>query len=155
MKQLVNAIATGLYSGYFPIVPGSIGTIPAWILAWFWLGKNDLLLLGAAVIATIVSVWSAGEAEKFLGHDAKKIVIDEWAGMFISLLFLPFRLDVYLAAFVLFRFFDVIKPYPAGRCEKWPGGWGITFDDVFAGIYANLTCWICILILQKLQWLGF
>ena len=155
MKQLVNAIATGLYSGYFPIVPGSVGTIPAWIIAWFWLGRSDFALLGAAIITTAISVWSAGAAEKFLGHDAKKIVIDEWAGMFISLLFLPFRLDVYIAAFVFFRFYDVIKPWPAGRCERLPGGWGITFDDVFAGVYANITCWLCIIVLQKLNWFGF
>ncbi|MCK5127866.1 MAG: phosphatidylglycerophosphatase A [candidate division Zixibacteria bacterium] len=155
MKQLVNAIATGLYTGYFPILPGSFGTIPAWVIAWFWLGKNDYYLVAAAIITTIISVWSANKAEKFLGHDAKKIVIDEWAGMFITLLFLPYRLDVYIAAFVFFRFYDVVKPYPAGRCEKLPGGWGITFDDVFAGVYANLTCWLCIIVLQKLHWLGF
>lgn len=155
MKQLVNAVATGLYTGYFPVVPGSIGTIPAWIIAWFWLGKSDIVLAAAVGITTVISVWASSEAEKFLGHDAKKIVIDEWAGMFVSLLFLPYRLDVYIAAFVLFRFYDVVKPYPAGRCEKLPGGWGITFDDIFAGVYTNVTCWVCIYILHRLAWFGF
>ncbi len=155
MKALAKIVATGLYSGYFPIVPGTIGTIPAWIIAWFLLGQDQVLLIVATVITCILSVWSAGKAEELFGHDAKKIVIDEWAGMFISVLFLPYRLDVYIAAFVFFRFYDVIKPYPADKCESAPGGWGVTLDDVFAGIYANLTCWVCIIVLTKLQWLGF
>lgn len=155
MKHLVKAIATGLYSGYFPIVPGTIGTIPAAVIAWLWLGTNVYALPIAAVVSTVLSVWSAGRAETLFGHDAKKIVIDEWAGMFVSLMFLPYRWDVYLAAFVFFRFYDVIKPYPAGRCEALPGGWGVTFDDIFAAIYANLTCWLCIWALSGLGWLGF
>ncbi|MEE9442743.1 MAG: phosphatidylglycerophosphatase A [candidate division Zixibacteria bacterium] len=155
MNGLVKAIATGLYSGYFPVVPGSIGTIPAWIIAWFWLGQNQVLLLIAAIVTIIISVWASGRAEKFFGHDAKKIVIDEWAGMFVSLIYLPYRIDVYIAAFILFRFYDVIKPYPSGKCESLPRGWGITMDDVFAAIYANLTCWLCIIILSQLNWLGF
>jgi phosphatidylglycerophosphatase A len=155
MKHLVRAIATGLYMGYFPIVPGTIGTIPAWLLGWFLLGRNDAVLLIATAITLAVSVWSASKAELFLGHDSRKIVIDEWAGMFVSLLFLPYRLDVYLGAFIFFRFYDVIKPFPAGYSERFPKGWGVTLDDLFAGIYANLTCWLCIFALQWLGWFGF
>jgi phosphatidylglycerophosphatase A len=155
MHQLIRFIATGAYSGYFPIVAGTFGTIPAWLIAWFLLGKDDMVLLIAAVVTFAVSVWSSTAAEKFLGHDSKKIVIDEWAGMFVAVLFLPYRLDVYLAAFVLFRFYDVIKPFPAGYCESIPKGWGITLDDIFAGIYANLTCWLCIWALGRLNWFGF
>ncbi len=155
MRRLVTFIATGAYSGYFPIVAGTIGTIPAWFIAWFLLGHDSTILIIATVITFVLSVWSASKAEDFLGHDSKKIVIDEWAGMFISLLFLPYRLEVYIAAFFFFRFYDVIKPFPAGYCESLPGGWGITLDDVFAGIYANLTCWLCIFALGRLNWFGF
>jgi phosphatidylglycerophosphatase A len=154
MKRLTTFIATGAYSGYFPIFPGTAGTIPAWILAWF-LFKNPYAMLAAAVVTTAVSVWSAGEAEKAFGHDSRKIVIDEWAGMFISLLFLPVRLDVFVAAFVFFRFYDVIKPYPADRCERLPGGWGVTFDDVFAAVYVNLTCQAGVIVMRHLHWFGF
>ena len=154
MKEIVRFIATGAYSGYFPIVAGTIGTIPAWFIAWFFL-SDPIVLIIATIVTIAVSVWSAGRAESFLGHDAKKIVIDEWAGMFVSLLFLPHRLDVFIAAFVFFRFFDVIKPYPSGKAESWPRGWGITFDDIFAGIYANLICQLGLLILRQLHWLGF
>ena len=154
MKRLTTFIATGAYSGFFPIFPGTAGTIPAWILAWF-LFKNPYAMTAAAVITSAVSVWSAGRAEKTFGHDSRKIVIDEWAGMFISLMFLPARLDVYIAGFVFFRFYDVIKPYPADRCERLPRGWGVTFDDVFAAIYANLTCQIGLMALRHLHWFGF
>jgi len=154
MKRLTTFIATGAYSGFFPIFPGTAGTIPAWILAWF-LFKNPYAMTAAAVITSAVSVWSAGRAEKTFGHDSRKIVIDEWTGMFISLMFLPARLDAYIAGFVFFRFYDVIKPYPADRCERLPGGWGVTFDDVFAAIYANLTCQIGLMALRHLHWFGF
>lgn len=155
MRRLVTIIATGLYTGYFPIVAGTIGTIPAWLIGWFLLGRDNTILILATVATFVLSVWSATKAEDFLGHDSKKIVIDEWAGMFISLLFLPYRLDVYIAAFVFFRFYDVIKPFPAGYCESLPRGWGVTLDDVFAGVYANLTCWLCIFALGRLNWFGF
>lgn len=154
MKELVRLIATGLYSGYFPIVAGTIGTIPAWLLAWFYAG-NGWFLPVAAVVSTALSFWSSDRAEKFLGHDSKKIVIDEWAGMFIALLFLPHQIEVYLGAFLFFRFFDVIKPFPADRCEALHGGLGVTLDDVVAGIYANLACWLSIYALSWLGWFGF
>lgn len=154
MKKLVLLVATGLYSGYFPIVSGTFGTIPAWIIAWYMpVGLG--LMAAVALVTTIISVWSAGAAEQFLGHDSKKIVIDEWAGMFIAVIGLPHHLGVYIAAFIFFRFFDVIKPFPSGYCERWPRGWGITFDDVFAGLYANLCCWGSVMALYKLQWFGF
>ena len=154
MKQLARLIATGLYSGYFPIVSGTFGTIPAWIIAWFWLG-NQLVLGVVTVVTFFVSVWSAVTAESDLGHDSKKIVIDEWAGMFVSILFLPHRLDVYIAAYIFFRFYDVKKPYHSGKSETLPGGRGITMDDIFAGVYANLTCWLCLIFLRQLHWFGF
>lgn len=155
MKRLVLLAATGAYSGYFPIVSGTFGTIPAWLIAWFVVGKNPLLLIGATVLSIIVSVWSAGKAEEYLGHDSKKIVIDEWAGMFVSLLYLPYRLDVYIAAFFLFRFYDVIKPFPAAYCETLPGGLGVTMDDIVAGLYALFTCQGLVFAARALNWFGY
>ncbi len=154
MKELVRFVATGFYTGYFPITPGTFGSIPAWLLAWFLLPTHPAVIAGAIVI-TIVAIWSSDRAEKFLGHDSRHIVIDEWAGMLVTVILLPHRLDVYIAAFFLFRFFDVIKPWPSGRMEALPGGWGITLDDVFAGVYANLTCWLGIVFLHQLGWFGF
>jgi phosphatidylglycerophosphatase A len=138
-KTIVTALATGLYSGYFPIVAGTVGTIPAWLIAYFLIGGDTLTLAITAVITTAISVWAAGEAEEIFGHDSKSIVSDEWAGMFITLLFVPFSLTNYLLGFVLFRIFDVIKLWPASAAEKLPRGWGVTMDDVVAGIQANLV----------------
>lgn len=137
-KHISLFIATGIYSGYLRPFSGTWGTIPAWLIA-FYLLKGELLPLGIVTIITFVlSVWSAGEAEKYFGHDSKSIVIDEWAGMFVTVLFLPVTLVSYLIAFVAFRVFDVIKLFPAARFEKLPGGWGVTMDDIAAGVYANI-----------------
>ena len=138
MKHLVTVIATGLYSGYIKPFPGTWGTIPAWLIAFFLIKDNPLILAIATVAAFALSVWSAGEAEKLFGHDARKIVMDEWAGMFVSLLFVPFSLLNYGIAFVAFRAFDVIKLPPAAQFERLPRGWGVTMDDIAAGVYANL-----------------
>lgn len=136
--HFVKLIASGLYSGYSPTVPGTTGTLPALALAWFLVGQNDTAMIITALIMTGLSVWFASEAEALFGHDAKKIVIDEWAGMFIALLFLPYTWQCYLLAFVAFRLFDVLKILGAAQAEKLPRGWGVTADDVVAGIQANL-----------------
>ena len=139
MRQLVTAIATGLYSGFIPITPGTFGTIPAWLIAYFLIRGDQRILAAALVVSFVLSVWSAGQAEKYFGHDAKKIVIDEWVGMFIALIILPFTLQAYIIAFVAFRFFDVVKIWPASAFERLPRGWGVTMDDVVAGIHANIA----------------
>lgn len=139
MTNIVKFVATGCYSGLLKPFPGTWGTIPAWLIA-FYLIRGDLtLMIIASLVATALSVWSAGEAEKFFGHDARKIVMDEWAGMFITLLFVPFSLVNYAVGFFLFRALDVVKIPPARQLEKLPGGWGVTMDDVVAGIQANIV----------------
>jgi phosphatidylglycerophosphatase A len=95
---------------------------------------------GAVVAATTaVAIWAAGRAERIWGHDARHIVVDEAAGMAITLLLMPPGLRVALLAFVAFRVFDVLKPFPGRRAEGLPGGYGVVMDDVIAGIYANLA----------------
>ncbi len=84
------------------------------------------------------ALWSATGAEKVWGKDSRKIVIDEGCGLLVTLLFLPKRLFLYILAFVIFRFLDIVKPPPARDCEKLEGGLGVTLDDVVAGIYANI-----------------
>ena len=137
--NLVKLVATGLYTGFMKPYPGTWGTMPAWLIAYFLIADNTSVLIGVTAFTCIVSVWAASEAEKVFGHDARKIVIDEWAGMFISLLFLPYSLNVYILAFLAFRFFDVVKLPPAAQAEGLPRGWGVTMDDVAAGVYANLA----------------
>ncbi len=140
MKQfVVKIVATGLYFGYSPLIPGTTGSIPAWLIAFFLIGGNQVALTIAVVVTFFLSVWSAGEAEKLFGHDAKKIVMDEWIGMFLTLLFVPYSLENYVIAFIAFRVFDVIKIPPAAQAERLPSGWGVTMDDVIAGVQANVA----------------
>jgi len=135
---LTKLLATGFYTGYSPTVAGTVGTIPAWLIAWFLLGQNQLVLGIAAVVMYFVSVWVSGYAEDIYGHDAKKIVIDEWAGMFITVVLVPHTLTAYAIAFVAFRATDALKPPPAAQAEKLPRGWGITSDDAVAAVQANI-----------------
>lgn len=153
MKQgFVTFIATGMWSGLLRPFSGTWGTIPAWAVAFFLTGSNASLHIVMTIVLTAISVWSAGQAEKWLGQDAKSIVIDEWAGMFVAVLFVPVTLANYLAAFVAFRFFDVVKLWPASQFERLPGGWGVTMDDIAAGAHAcivvHLYLWLARLIMN-------
>jgi len=146
MRELfIKGVATGLFSGYMQPFPGTWGTIPAWLIAFFLIGDNPAILVVVTIVTFFISVWFAGQAENLLGHDARKIVIDEWAGMFVALLFVPFSLGTYVLAFFVFRLYDVVKPAPTAQLEQLPRGWGVTMDDIAAGIYANITVRLLIL----------
>ncbi|MBX2914742.1 MAG: phosphatidylglycerophosphatase A [Cyclobacteriaceae bacterium] len=110
-----------------------------WCVGWYALGVDGFGVgaLVTTLLIFVVGVWSANVVEADWGKDSSKVVIDEVAGMAISLLFLPFALRYIAMAFVLFRFFDIVKPFYIKRAEKFPGGWGVMIDDVIAGICAN------------------
>ncbi|MCK8824941.1 phosphatidylglycerophosphatase A family protein [Fuchsiella alkaliacetigena] len=135
-KAVIKLLATGFYSGLSPVCPGTIGSLAALIVAYFWLQYftvGFLLVLILTGVGTIISQW----AEKIYGeHDSPKIVIDEWAGYFISLFGLGSTMLI--PAFILFRIFDILKPPPIKQLQDLPGGVGIMIDDVLAGIMANL-----------------
>lgn len=96
-------------------------------------------LLFFSIIVLIVGVISSKEAERSWGKDSNKIVIDEVLGMAISLLFLPINFKTLIAGFILFRFFDIVKPLWIKRSENLKNGWGVMMDDVVAGIYSNIV----------------
>ena len=144
----IKFFASGFFSSYSPTVPGTTGTIPCWLIAFFLVRGDQTIVISLAIAFTIISVWLANLAEGVYGHDAKKIVIDEWAGMMITLIMIPYSFINYLIAFVAFRGYDAIKIFPANVAERLPGGWGVTADDVVAGIQANLSTWLAIYILN-------
>jgi phosphatidylglycerophosphatase A len=92
------------------------------------------------LVVTIVGTWAAHVVERALGDkDPGVIVVDEVAGMTLSVLALPLTLPVLLVAFVLFRIFDVVKPFPANRAQALSGGLGVMIDDLIAGLYTLLV----------------
>lgn len=138
-----KAIATTFGVGYAPKAPGTFGALMG-VVIYYLLGLafpeigDDYLLLGLIVIFFILGVWSSNVLEEIWGKDPGRIVIDESVGIWISLLFVPFTLWYIVIAFVLFRFFDILKPLGIRKAESLDGGLGIMADDVVAGIYANL-----------------
>jgi phosphatidylglycerophosphatase A len=132
-------VAVGFGAGHVPVIAGTIGTVPIW-LAVFLITRSyplSAFALGTAAVAlAFVGFWAASEAEEILGHDPKAVVIDEWVGMLIALIGVPARMLPFVWAFLFFRFFDVIKPFPARRLERLPRGYGVVMDDVVAGLYA-------------------
>jgi phosphatidylglycerophosphatase A len=140
-------IATSLGAGYFPVAPGTAGSVVGLALVIALrqssLGAIGLGLSLAAMAAVVfaLGVWSAGKAEKAFGRvDPGQVVIDEVLGQIITFIATPRISRVGLiAGFILFRIFDIIKPFPAGRAERFPGGWGIMLDDVVAGFYSLIV----------------
>ena len=135
------ALATFFYVGFIPFAPGTCGSAAALLLfvPLRWIGSLPVELAASAVVFG-AGVWAASLTEIHLGvEDPGPVVIDEVLGMLVSLLWLPATWPVILAAFVAFRAFDIVKPWPANRLERLHGGLGIMADDLMAGIYANLA----------------
>jgi len=140
MRKLVLFIATGAGSGYAPIASGTFGSAVGLILYGLLVCVSPLAMLVGTVVLIPIGVWAADRAEKLFGReDDGRIVIDEIAGMLISLAFLPVGLEVALVGFFVFRLFDIVKPPPVRQMESLHGGFGVMFDDVLAGVYANLV----------------
>lgn len=134
-------VCTFGYVGFFPIAPGTIGSMAG--LAVYWIlhvaGLDQLLPVVAGVLLA-AGVWSGTIAERHFGAvDPGPIVIDEVVGMLITMAFIPPGWSVALVGFFVFRIFDVIKPFPSARLERLPGGAGVMADDAMAAVYANLV----------------
>ena len=138
-QKVATCLASTFWSGYFPIAPGTIGSAIALLVLWLLPAFSWWILSAAAITGFFLGVWVSRLAEAKWGHDAGRINWDEVIGMLISVIALPKTWIVYLAAFLLFRLFDIVKPFPANRSQKLPGGWGIMTDDVIAAVYCNLT----------------
>lgn len=93
-----------------------------------------------------VGIYSAGKVEQHWGKDNYRVVIDEIAGMYITMMFVPLNTATLIAGFILFRLFDILKPFYIRKLEKLPGGVGVMMDDVLAGIYANIVLQVAIFV---------
>ena len=139
MVRVALAAATVLGVGYVPFAPGTFGSLVG--LALWWVLPASTSAQAVAIVALfIVGSWSGGVAERYLGTtDPSVVVIDEVMGMLITLFLNPVGWLGALGAFLLFRVFDVIKPYPSNQLERLPGGVCVMADDAMAAVYANLA----------------
>ena len=122
--------------GRAPLAPGTVASALTAAALWL-LQLSPLVLTGVGVLVIVVGTWAADEAERALGRkDPGAIVVDEVAGMIVSVLGVPLTWPVLAAGFLLFRVFDVVKPFPANVSQRLGGGVGVMIDDLIAGAYA-------------------
>jgi phosphatidylglycerophosphatase A len=149
MTSLALAIATVLGVGRVPFAPGTFGSA-AGLLIWAAMSGSWAAQAAAIVVVFVAGVWSGGIAERHYGAtDPGAVVIDEVLGMLVTLFLNPVGWTGALVGFLLFRIFDVIKPYPANRLERFHGGLGIMSDDAMAAVYANILLRIVIALVPR------
>jgi phosphatidylglycerophosphatase A len=129
-------VATVGGAGYSPVASGTVGSFVTLVALWL-IPFSPLALVLALVAVTLAGIWAGSRVERALdAKDPGIIVIDEVAGMLASVLFLPRTIPVLVAAFLLFRLFDIWKPFPARQLQELHGGVGVMLDDLIAGAYA-------------------
>lgn len=142
-------MATAGGVGYSPIAPGTAGSLLALIILWL-VPFSSVSLAIAVVVLAGVGGWAAGRAERLLGgKDPAPVVIDEIAGMFLSVLPFPRSLGLLLAAFLLFRVLDIVKPFPIRQCQVLSGGLGVILDDLLAGAYTLGILWVLLALVGR------
>ncbi|GAB2538998.1 phosphatidylglycerophosphatase A family protein [Spirosoma aerophilum] len=145
-------IATGLGIGYIRKGGGTVASLVCcgiWYLAQPTAIRPDSFAFFLPAVLTLiltgVGIWSANVVEGEWGKDSYRVVIDEVAGMCLSLLFIPVNEKSLLAGLILFRLFDIFKPLGIRKLEKIRGGWGVMLDDLLAGLYTNILLQLAVL----------
>lgn len=155
MKIVYKIIASGFGTGFSPIAPGTAGSSLGCLLLVginFFFPQTDnntftfyIYHLSFIILFTILGIISVNSLQNEWGNDSPKFTIDEISGMLISVFLIPFTLQNIFIGFVLFRFFDILKPFGIRSLEKVHGGWGVMLDDILAGIFANIILHIYLL----------
>ncbi|MGB9499459.1 MAG: phosphatidylglycerophosphatase A [Dissulfuribacterales bacterium] len=146
----VVGVATGGFIGKIPFAPGTFGSIPGlffcYLISFLHLLPAFFLIIGFIIF----SIWIAGKAETILQTtDPGCIVIDEIAGMAVTFFAIPFDMTIGVIGFLVFRFFDILKPFPIRFLEKKiHGGTGVVIDDVVAGIMSNVILHLIVYVLK-------
>ena len=140
LSALIKMLSSVFFIGYSRFFPGTLASLAAFLIYIFLIRGNYALHLICVLTAVILGSWISGKAEKlFKRKDAPQIVIDDFSGMLAALLFLPYGLRIGWLGFIVFRLFDVFKPYPISKIEKLSGSWGVMGDDLLAALYTNIT----------------
>ncbi len=143
-RPIIRFLATGAYTGYSPVMPGTAGTLWGVLIAYLISGTGAHIQALVIIAVFAVSIYLAGEASRLFGKkDPSQITCDEISGVLFAFFLIPFTAFNAILVFLLFRFFDILKPYPAGLIDsKVGGGLGVVLDDTAAGIYANISAQI-------------
>ncbi len=154
LNRLFLVLATGFGVGYSPIAPGTLGTLIAFLVYYFLSNIPSPIYEITLIGFFFFSVWISENAELSFGKkDDRRIVIDEIMGFLITMLWVPKTTIVMIIAFFLFRFFDILKPFPIRRLEKkLRGGYGVVLDDVLAGVYGNIVLQVVLAIKLFSHW---
>ena len=149
-RTFILFVAQGAFAGKVPVAPGTAGSFVG-ILFYLFLKERSPFWYGVAcAVVIVVGTWAAGRAEVILDKkDHPSIVIDEIAGMLISLFLVSSGWAFIAGGFFLFRFFDIAKPRPIYRLQELPGGVGVMADDIAAGICANLALQLAAIIIGR------
>lgn len=144
MNTAKKCFVTAFFAGYIPAAPGTFGTLVAFAACCALLPFSGYAPLAAVIALFAVILYPAirysTEAERYFGtKDPQQVVIDEVLGYLVTIMFHPVSLPLLAAAFVLFRFFDILKPFPVNYAQRLKGGAGVVVDDLVAGVYANLV----------------
>jgi phosphatidylglycerophosphatase A len=157
-----RAVASLFFLGYIPGMPGTVGSAATVAGLWYISAHTHVSFtpmfwwLSAIALTAFSILASSRPRDVFGADDPKQVIIDECAGQYITFMMIPLSLNTLLLGFLLFRFFDIVKPFPVYRMEEVEGGAGITMDDVVAGIMANVSLMIIVWAYHVVKaWLGY
>jgi phosphatidylglycerophosphatase A len=139
-RRLNRVVATVGGLGYLPFAPGTWASAFAAVV-WYFISsgpKNYFIEVSLLIISIVAGIYSSNKILEAHEKDPSHIVIDELAGMWTTLLMIPAGFMNFAAGFILFRFFDIVKPFGIKRMENYENGYGIMLDDLLAGIYGNI-----------------
>lgn len=150
MTRLLKILGSGFLVGYLPLAPATYGSALAAAIYWFLLPPNPLIILSIVAALFLFGTWVSGRLVAIWGEDARRIVIDEVCGMFLTMVLIPKTLPLLAGGFLLFRFFDILKPFPIRSSQKLRKGFGVMVDDLLAAVYANLVLQLTIFFFPNL-----
>ena len=138
-KAVILFISQGAFVGRSPVAPGTVGSVLG-VLLYLWMKGLSPWQYGlVCIILCVIGTWAAHRAEVILGRrDSPSIVIDEIVGYLVAMFMAPPAWGFIVAGFVLFRAFDIVKPFPLKHLQDLPGGIGVMLDDIGAGVYTGI-----------------
>lgn len=144
INVLERTLGSGFFTGYIPFASGTFGSLFALAIYLIPGFENPTILLTLISLFSIIGIYVGSKFEEVYGKDPSQCTIDEFVGMWITLLFVPKYIWYIVIAFVIWRILDIVKPFPVNILEKIKGGWGIMLDDIAAGLYSLILVHIII-----------